>query len=177
MEESVMSEEIGLRALEKEDLPFIHKLNNNVEIMSYWFEEAYKTMTELETSFEKDISNPHQRQFILNKGSERLGLVELVSIDYMNRKAEFTIMMDPAHQGNGYAGIATRLAVDYAFNIFNLHKLYLIVDEVNEKAIHIYKKIGFHEEATLKEEYFVNGSYHNIVIMSMFEDDYKALDK
>ena len=32
---------IKLRPMEREDLRFVHQLNNNDSIMRYWFEEAY----------------------------------------------------------------------------------------------------------------------------------------
>lgn len=170
-----MNEEIGLRVIEWEDLQFIHQLNNNPEIMNYWFEEPYKSMTRLQDLYEKNMHNQHERRFILKKNNEKLGLVELVSIDPIHRKAEFTIMIDPTYQGHGYAGTATKLAMNYAFSYLNLHKLYLFVDEVNEKAIHIYKKAGFQVEATLKDEFFVNGTYRNAVVMSIFQEQYMAL--
>lgn len=168
-----MSTEVALRVLEKEDLAFIHKLNNNPDIMSFWFAEAHQSMAGLQKAYDKHMDNEYQRDFIMEKHGERLGLVQLAFIDHIHRKAEFTIMIDPSYQGNGYASIATRLAMDYAFQMLNLHKLYLFVDEVNEKAIHIYKKIGFQVDATLKDEFFVNGTYHNAVIMSIFEKDYR----
>lgn len=170
-----MGESIGLRTLEKDDLEFLHTLYNNGDVMSYWFEEPYKSLAELRDSYDKNMSNPHERRFILKNGDEKLGLVELASIDYVHRKAEFTIMIDPVQQGNGYAITATQLAMNYAFSNLNLHKLYLVVDQINEKAIHIYRKAGFEVEAELKDEFFVKGAYHNAVIMRVFQDDfYKA---
>lgn len=53
-----------------------------------------------------------------------------------------------------------------------MHKLYLIVDKENEKAIHIYKKVGFSIEGELKDEFFVDGSYHNAIRMCMFQKEY-----
>lgn len=43
-----MMANVRLRALEKEDLRFIHHLNNNRSIMAYWFEEPYESFDELE---------------------------------------------------------------------------------------------------------------------------------
>ncbi|MGZ9628367.1 spermidine acetyltransferase, partial [Staphylococcus epidermidis] len=37
-----------LRALEYSDLLFVHELNNEYSIMSYWFEEPYESLTELQ---------------------------------------------------------------------------------------------------------------------------------
>ncbi|WP_306795477.1 GNAT family N-acetyltransferase, partial [Bacillus thuringiensis] len=51
---------------------------------------------------------------------------------------EFQIMIDPHYQGNGYARETTCLAMHYAFSVLNLHKLYLVVNTTNEKAIHIW---------------------------------------
>ena len=51
----------------------------------------------------------------LRKDNEMVGLVELVEIDYIHRRTEFQIIIDPNYQGYGYAVDATRLAMDYAF--------------------------------------------------------------
>ena len=61
-------------------------------------------------------------------------LVELVEIDHLHRRAEFAIMISPAHQGRGYARPATSLAIAYAFRVLNLYKLFLLVDVDNAAA-------------------------------------------
>lgn len=167
-----MTQNISLRAIEKTDLDFLHRLYNDPAIMNYWFEEAYYSKTKLEENYEKQEENSSDRKFILHDGSEQLGFVALYKIDYIHRKAEFAIMIDPKHQGKGYAIPATNLAMDYAFRKLNLNKLYLIVDKENEKAIHVYEKTGFIQEAVLQDEYFINGTYRSIVYMSIFQKDY-----
>jgi hypothetical protein len=69
---------------------------------------------------------------------------------------------------------ATRLAIDYAFSVLNLRKIYLIVDKSNAAAIHVYGKCGFTREAELIEEFFGNGAYHNALRMCMFQRDFFA---
>lgn len=167
-----MSEKLKVRSLEREDLEFVHKLNNNAKIMSYWFEEPYEAFVELQDLYDKHIHDQSERRFIVEKHDEMVGIVELVEIDYIHRRAEFQIIIDPRHQGRGFAVPATRLAMDYAFSVLNLHKLYLIVDTKNEAAIHVYKKVGFSFEAELKEEFFVEGSYHDAIRMCMFQKEY-----
>ncbi len=167
-----MSDSVRLRPLEREDLQFVHKLNINANIMSYWFEEPYEAFVELQDLYDKHIHDQGERRFIVHKNTEMLGLVELVEIDYIHRRAEFQIIIDPRHQGHGYAKVATHLAMDYAFSILNLYKLYLIVDKNNEKAIHIYQKLGFQFEGELIDEFFVDGEYHNAIRMCMFQPQY-----
>lgn len=62
---------IRLRALERDDLEFVHGLTNDSKVMSYWFAEPYEA------------------------------LVELMEIDYIHRVAEFQIIVHPDHQGRG----------------------------------------------------------------------------
>ncbi|KRF67231.1 spermidine acetyltransferase [Bacillus sp. Soil768D1] len=164
-----MQNNIKLRPLEREDLKYVHKLNNDSRIMSYWFEEPYESFVELQDLFDKHIHKQSERRFIVEKDKEILGLVELVEIDLIHRNAEFQIIIDPQAEGKGYAFTATILAMRYAFHILNLHKLYLIVDEQNKKAIHIYKKAGFQVEGELQEEFFIEGKYRNALRMYIFQ--------
>ncbi|MEH8816679.1 hypothetical protein RAG22_22315, partial [Klebsiella pneumoniae] len=38
---------VKLRPLEREDLRFVHQLDNNASVMRYWFEEPYEAFVEL----------------------------------------------------------------------------------------------------------------------------------
>ena len=129
--------DVKLRPLEREDLRFVHQLDNNASVMRYWFEEPYEAFVE-------------------------------------HRRAEFQIIISPEHQGKGLASRAAKLAMDYGFNVLNLYKLYLIVDKENEKAIHIYRKLGFMVEGELIHEFFINGEYRNTIRMCIFQHQHLA---
>lgn len=171
-----MSGDLKLRPLEREDLKFVHRLNNDAKIMSYWFEEPYEAFVELQELYDKHIHDQSERRFILELDGQMVGLVELMEIDYIHRRAEFQIIIDPKFQGHGYAVSATKLAMKYAFHVLNLHKLYLIVDKVNEKAIHVYEKVGFIREGELIDEFFVDGTYHDAIRMCIFQHQYQEMD-
>ena len=167
-----MKDNLGLRILEKEDLEFLYKMRTNPDVMDYWFEEPYTTMGKLIKSYEAGQDSNLHRHFILYHLKEKVGYIALFDIDGRHRNAEFAIMIAPSQQGKGYATDATRLIVEYGFNQLNLYKLFLYVDKLNEKAVHIYGKVGFQIEGELKKHYFVNGSYHNALFMSLFQEDY-----
>ncbi|ADB69760.1 spermidine N1-acetyltransferase [Listeria monocytogenes] len=171
-----MSGDLKLRPLEREDLKFVHRLNNDAKIMSYWFEEPYEAFVELQELYDKHIHDQSERRFILELDGQMVGLVELMEIDYIHRRAEFQIIIDPKFQGHGYAVSATKLAMKYAFHVLNMHKLYLVVDKVNEKAIHVYEKVGFIREGELIDEFFVDGTYHDAIRMCIFQHQYREMD-
>lgn len=168
-----MSTTLSLRALERGDLRFIHDLNNNRNIMAYWFEEPYESFDELEELYNKHIHDNAERRFVVeNENKELVGLVELIEINYIHRSAEFQIIIAPDHQGKRFATTLINKALDYSFTILNLHKIYLHVAVENEKAVHLYDKCGFVEEGHLVQEFFINGRYQDVKRMYILQNDY-----
>lgn len=169
-----MSLEIKLRPLEREDLRFVHQLDNNASVMRYWFEEPYEAFVELSDLYDKHIHDQSERRFVIEFSGQKAGLVELVEINHIHRRAEFQIIICPEFQGRGLASLAANAAMEYGFNVLNLHKLYLIVDKENAKAVHIYEKLGFIVEGELVDEFFINGQYRTTIRMCIFQQQFFA---
>lgn len=174
---------VTLRPLERSDLHFVHVLNNNRSVMGYWFEEPYESFVELEELYRKHIHDQSERRFIVEHDSteaqahERVGLVELVEIDHLHRRAEFLIMISPDFQQRGYAKAATRSAINYAFRVLNLYKLYLLVDVDNAAAIQVYEGAGFQREGVLVDEFFSDGRYRSVIRMCIFQHEALGRDE
>ncbi len=169
-----MHSQLKLRPLERDDLLFVHVLDNNESVMHYWFEEAYEAYVELCDLYDKHIHDQSERRFVAELDGVRVGLVELVEINHIHRRAEFQIIIAPEHQGKGYATVATTLAMDYAVAVLNLYKLSLIVDCENERAVSVYQKLGFQQEGVLRDEFFVNGEYRDVYRMAVFQPEFLA---
>ncbi|MFC4604762.1 spermidine N1-acetyltransferase [Rhodococcus kronopolitis] len=163
---------VTLRALERADLPFVHLLFNDFQVMRYWFEEPYESLAELTDLYDRHIHDERERRFVIEGESGAVGVVELVEIDHIHRHCEFQIIVAPGNQGRGYAGAATRKVLSYAFGVLNLHKVYLLVDTENHAAVHIYEKTGFTVEGVLREEYFSAGRYRDATRMAIFQRDF-----
>ena len=168
---------LRLRPLEREDLPFVHQLDNNANVMRYWFEEPFETFAELSALYDEHIHDQRERRFVVEAYGKSVGLVELVEIDHVHRRAEFQIIIAPDHQGKGIAFKAARLAMEYGFSVLNLYKIYLIVDRENHKAMHIYQKLGFEVEGELKHEFFINGQYRDVIRMCLFQHDFLSANR
>ena len=117
---------LRLRPLEREDLPFVHQLDNNANVMRYWFEEPFETFAELSALYDEHIHDQRERRFVVESYGKSVGLVELVEIDHVHRRAEFQIIIAPDHQGRGIASKAARLAMEYGFSVLNLYKIDVI---------------------------------------------------
>jgi diamine N-acetyltransferase len=163
-----------LRTLERGDLPFVHQLFNDPVVMRYWFVEPAYSLAVMEERYARRLEDESERRFVIDDGGRRCGIVELVGIDLRHRHCEFQIIVAPDCQGHGYAGAATRAALRYAFAVLNLHKVYLQVDNTNERAIHVYRKAGFGIEGVQTEEFFADGAYQDVTRMAIFQRDFLA---
>ncbi|MGO2868783.1 MAG: GNAT family N-acetyltransferase [Staphylococcus equorum] len=161
-----------IRALEETDLDFVHHLNNEYSIMSYWFEEPYQSLSELQSLYKKHLLDETERRFIIEKDQTRIGVVELVEIDFIHSNCEIQIIIDSEYGGKGYAKSAFKMAIDYAFLVLNLHKIYLFVDVNNEKAVHIYKAQNFSIEGTLQEHFYTRGEYSDCRVMGLLKKNW-----
>ncbi len=77
--------------------------------------------------------------------------------------------------GRGYGTGAIRLVLDHAFGTLGLHKAWLMVFRHNERGRRIYGKLGFVEEGILREEYFHEGGWFDMVRMSMLAREWPEL--
>jgi len=175
----IKSKNLNLRALEKHDLPFLHRLHNDSNTMSYFFEEPFETVRELEDLYEKHVHNQMERRFILQEISSgnSVGVLSILEINEINRNGEIDIIIDERFRGNGFGKEGFVLGTKYAFDILNLHKLYLQVLPTNIAGRKIYEYIGYKKEARLRQEYYVDGKYIDVLRMYIFDQSWRRIKK
>lgn len=94
-----------------------------------------------------------------------LGYVQLRSIDWVSRCAEFGIVIGVKSQrekGFGYAALDA--TIRYALHELGLRRLWLRVPADNDKAIRLYLNAGFKEEGKLCRHVFRNGGYMDVFV-------------
>ncbi|MFX0139084.1 MAG: GNAT family N-acetyltransferase [Candidatus Hodarchaeota archaeon] len=110
-----------------------------------------------------------------NNGKEKLiGNCGIQDIKWKDRVGHCGVFIgDKENQGKGYGTEALRLLVDYGFNTLNLNRIELIVYDFNIKAMKSYKKVGFIEEGRKRQATFKNGKYHDVIIMSLLQEEWE----
>jgi RimJ/RimL family protein N-acetyltransferase len=104
-----------------------------------------------------------------------IGVVSLSGIDFVNRKAEFGIVIGERDvRGKGYGTEACAMIVKHGFERLSLNKITLGVLAEHTAAIRSYEKVGFRIEGTLREDVLLNGAYHNTVQMSILASEFRA---
>ena len=96
-----------------------------------------------------------------------LGYLALTNIHAVHRSAELGIRIGAdADRGKGYGQAAVALALKYAWNNLNLHRVQLTVFAHNTRAIGSYRAAGFEEEGRLTHAAFIDGHWVDVVIMA-----------
>ncbi|MEH6536293.1 MAG: GNAT family protein [Psychroserpens sp.] len=169
---TLKGEHIYLRALEPEDLDFIHEIENNHEI---W--EISNTITPyskflikqyLEQAH-KDIFEVKQlRLVICNYEDVALGMIDLFDFDFKNRRAGVGILIkDAENRQKGFGKVALELLINYCKLDLDMHQLYCNVSEDNEKSLKLFENHGFEIIGLKKDWNYVNGSYKNEYLLQI----------
>jgi RimJ/RimL family protein N-acetyltransferase len=79
--------------------------------------------------------------------------------------------------GKGYGTEAIELVLDHAFATTPLHRISLAVFAFNERARHVYKKVGFVEEGVLRDALLWEGEWHDSVTMSVLRPEWQSRSK
>lgn len=107
-----------------------------------------------------------------------LGHVGLYKIDHRIRAAEFGIVIgDRSAWGAGIGRACTKFMLRFGFEELRLHRIYLEVLESNERACRLYEAIGFRHEGTLRHAQWKGGSWHDIRVMGILEDEWRMHDR
>lgn len=104
-----------------------------------------------------------------------VGEVVLNELDVHNLSCNLRIaLIGPRAFGKGYGTEAIRLVLDHAFTTTRLHRISLDVFDFNERAIHVYRKIGFVEEGVHRDALRRDGRWHDSITMSVLAPDWTA---
>ncbi|MDM5193941.1 GNAT family N-acetyltransferase [Bacillus hominis] len=90
----------------------------------------------------------------------------------LSHKVEFGVCILKEFWGYGMGKILLQQSIHWA-DENEVKKISLQVLEINQKAIHLYKKLGFEVEGILKnDKRLSDGKYYNTVVMGRFTDTF-----
>lgn len=171
----------SLREITRADLVNITRWRNNPQLIQHLCSPFRFIDEEIDTLwFNKYLESRAKniRLAICKKDSgDIVGAVYLLEIDWLHRNAEFGILIgDESAQGKGAGEFATRGMLQHAFLDLNLHRVSLVALASNERALRLYRKIGFVNEGISREALFKNGVYVDIVHMAILVAEYMDSD-
>ncbi|MCB0446747.1 MAG: GNAT family N-acetyltransferase [Gelidibacter sp.] len=166
---------IYLRALEPEDLEFIHNIENDEDV---W--EISNTITPYSKFLirqylkqsHKDIFEVKQLRLVISSYDDKaLGMIDLFDFDFKNSRAGIGILVkDSVNRKQGFGKEALQLLINYSFKQLNLHQLYCNISEDNKASIKLFTNQGFENIGLKKDWILVNGVYKNEYVFQLINN-------
>lgn len=170
-----------LREIERKDLDSINKWRNNKDLIDHLGAPFRYINYDVDNKwFDSYMNNRNTniRCSIVEDDDKILGLVSLVSIDYMNQSAELHIMIgNEENQNKGIGTFAVKTILKHAFLNMNLNRIELTVLEDNLRAQHLYEKTGFIKEGTKRKSKYKNGKFVDMLMYSVLREEFIQINK
>lgn len=173
----LIGERVYLRPIEPEDLETIRHWVNDPDTRTMIGEFLPMSRAAQREWLERVYQDKQRVWFVfaLLKDNKIIGDGGFLRIDHVWRTADISIEIGEQDvQGMGYGSEIMQLMLNYGFGTLNLHRIALGVFDFNEQAIRFYEKMGFRREGVMRDGYFCNHAYHDVIMMSMLEDEYRA---
>jgi RimJ/RimL family protein N-acetyltransferase len=170
---------VYLRPAEREDVPLFVR----------WLSDARTTQflairsplgQALEERWFDDLLGHHGNDrwfFVICRRADGrvVGSLDLHALDLRNGSAGLGIVIgDPADTSQGYGTDALTALLDFGFGELRLERIWLDVYDDNERGRHVYERIGFVHEATLRHGVFRGGRYSDVLVMAVLRDEWVA---
>jgi len=171
---------VCLRSFELSDLDEIMKHWNNMELRNFlgsvdkgpaarneeeeWIKGTWKRSRE-RTAFTMAIETIADSKLIGGTG--------IFDIDWTSRSATVGISIyNPKYWGKGYGQESINLLLGFAFRNLNLNRVELDTFDFNKRAQNCYLKIGFKEVGKRRKAKFIDGKYHDDIIMDILREEW-----
>ncbi len=102
-----------------------------------------------------------------------IGGTGLFNIDWTSRSAMVGISIyNLEYWGKGYGQESMNLIIGFAFRNLNLNRVELDTFDFNKRAQKCYLKVGFKEVGRRRKARFIDGKYHDDIIMDILKDEW-----
>ncbi len=170
---------VRLRPITKEDTADVVRWRNTPQVQRSLFSRESLTAEQHLQWLQTKVETGACHQFIIvvqQDGAEfPIGTTFIKNIDRSNRKGEFGIFIgEDAARGKGYGALAMAQILRYAFTVLSLNKVTLSVFTDNASAVHLYEKLGFVKEGLLREEFWDESGYRDILLMGILKREWEA---
>lgn len=160
---------IYLKRLSMDELDgnYIHWLNDK-DVCRYNSHGETPYTREMAETFIRALENNASREVYavyLKDNNIHIGNISLQQIDRRNMQAEIAYLFgEKEHWNQGYAGEASEILLERAFGALGLRRVYFGTHVNNTGMRKLGEKLGFCQEGILKEAFFKNGTFNDIVL-------------
>jgi RimJ/RimL family protein N-acetyltransferase len=170
----LQEERILLRAIEREDLPNYVEWFSDPALLTYFGPVEPLSHAEEEQWYEHQLRDKSTCNFAIEFEGRHIGGAGFSQIDGRNASAQVGLFVGiPELWDQGLGHEVLKALLRFGFEQLNLNRICLRVFAGNERAIHLYEKVGFQHEGRWRQAEFRHGRYHDMLWMSVLRSEWK----
>lgn len=167
---------LTLREHKQCDKEHYYELMSNPAAVRYYGRPPLKTPSEVDKEFENIRDGFEKSEYIkwaveLNDTHSYIGSVGVWGLNNHHSRGTISCIISPEYWGKGVGGEVLDKMIKYLFAELHINRLQLYVDPANERAVALFRKVGFQTEGVLREYEHEYGAFIDIAIMSILRKD------
>jgi len=173
----IMGNSVYLRWMEKSDLPHVKRWSENPDLRAAIGQVAALSDLECEKWF-RDVETDENRAWyavVTVDGDHVIGEAGLLRIFEPWRTTDMTVIIAEKNaRGKGYGREVGQILLDFAFNYIGLHRVAVGVVGFHDEGLKYWEGLGFQREGILRDGYFLDGAFHDFVMLSILAPEWQA---
>lgn len=179
---SLSGDRVRLRALHDEDAPALLAIFGDAAVMQFWSSPPLENLSAAQDLLEEIRSGFETRRLFqwgvaLIDTNLVIGTCTLYQMDLRNRRCELGFAMQSSCWGKGLATEAVTLAIRFAFDVLDLHRLEADVDPDNIRSLRLLERLGFVREGYLRERWHHLGQLRDTVFLGLLRAEWRGRAK
>ncbi len=168
----IRGKKVQLRPVEESDYPLIHRWMNHPEVWRNMDYEQPFSLADVKDDVEDARRNG--QPFTIVAEGRPVGRIGLNQFRRRDRICSFYMYLgEPASWGHGYGRDAAMALLTHAFDRMDLSRIELWALADNDRALALYRRCGFVEEARLPERSYKDGRFVDRVVMSVTREGFQ----
>lgn len=164
---------VTIRQFERTDIPKKVEWINNPENNQFLHYDIPICVEKTEKWFDSHIDEDTRYDAVIEVEEVPVGTIGLLNIDRKNRKAEYYIAMgETLYKGKGVAKEASRLILQYAFEVLDINRIYLFTESENIVAQKLFERVGFVEEGLIRQDIMSHGKLVDRYVYGILREDW-----
>ncbi len=168
-------DDVSLRAPRSADISLLRQWESDPTI-ACWLGTTANALDPHESpeqEFDRLLRTPRIRLLaILRADKAVVGFIRLHDLDQQSGKATLRIFIGPPYQQQGYATAGLCAVLHFCFAELRLHRVGLVVRADNDRAIAIYRRLGFQAEGRERHAIWIGGQWIDFIHFGLLQPEF-----
>lgn len=165
--------EITIRKFERTDIPKKVEWINNSANNQFLHYDIPISVEGTERWFDSHKGENTRYDAVIEADGVPVGTIGLLSVNRKDSKAEYYIAMGKtSYKGKGVAREASRLILQYGFEVLGLNRIYLFTEVENIAAQKLFERVGFIKEGLIRQDIVSHGKFVDRFAYGFLKEDW-----